>query len=1800
MVHAVERTNKMRKAFRFTLLSLTCFLLSIFSSFAQAKDYYTIAIAPAYAPYTLVTPQGKPAGLTVDLWKLWAETEGVELEFRVLDWPDTLKAVADGTVDIHSGMFHNAEREKIFDFSSPLTHIPSAFYTLYDNPSVHSPDSVTGKKVGVIGGTFQEGYLKEKAQEITVVPFLDVKNTTQALINGNVDAVFLETPAMVAELVSTGYSGLVKTEPTPFMTNHLLGGVRKGNAALLARIERGLANMDIDKAVEIEKRWLSNRMDRYFEQQSDGVRLSKEENEWLETHGKLHVGVTTFINPVDIITPDGEYTGLNADLLAEVAKNLGIQILPDRYDSWPEMIEDALAGKIDAVMNVSKTPDRETHLNFTRPYAYDPIVTITRQNHEPVADWSLLEGQRVTALENSAMYDDVASTLGPDNVIAVKSDLEGLIDVRDGRADAHITGLILYRNARDEENFSSLRIAGSKNVEGGALRIGAHKQAPSLARILQKGIDAIPQKRMREIRSKWLLVEEPLPSSTALRFLNDEEKAWLKSQKKIRVHNEMEWAPFNFYDQGKAQGYSIDIMNLLAKKLDLEVEYISGPTWGRFLDMIQSKNIDVMLNIVQTPKREEFIHFTAPYIEVNPALVINDKYKNIRDLNDLDGRTLCLPTGFYYREIIEKNYPKINLIYKSNTPLCLQAVSIGEADAVIENSSVLNHIMRKTVVNNVKNVGILGDPDLVEIERIGVRKDWPILRDILDKALATTTETELAPIRKRWFGDIGTDLNELGLTQKEAAWLRRNSILRLGIDRAWAPFEFLDDDGKFSGISSDFVREIETRLNISMRPEKGLSWNQVLESIANKDLDVIAMATPSEERRKKMLFTKPYVSFPAVLATRTDGPFISGLQDLGGRKLAVVESYVTHEYIKKNFPDIELVLIEDLAEALEYVREGKAFATMGNLAAITYLMDLKQIHDVKIAAPTDLTFNLSMAVRQDWPELVEILNKALSSLTEEEKTTIKNRWVAVSYEFGLDYKTILLWAVPITLALGTIIVFIIIWNRKLGAEVAERQKAELRVREREAWFKSLLESMPDATIIADQQGFIQLINRQTEEIFGYDREELIGHSVDILVPELHRPNHAGYRAAYAETPRLRQMGSGSELFAQHKNGSTFPVEISLSPIQSSEGLHIAASVRDITQRRINERKLEFTQNAVDHAADPIFWVKPEDGSLEYVNEAASKVLSYSREDLLEMAVPDIDVHFNLEKLKQLVEKVKVEKFALFESELTDRNGLLIDVEITIYPAEYQGHTLLIANVKDITERKKAEAALKEQEERTRLLIESVGEGIIGVDKLGHVSFINTVACQTLGYEKDELVGQKVHGIIHHTRPDGSHYPVESCPMWEAYTFGNASRIDDEVLWRKDGTPVDVEYHATPLQKNDEVIGAVIAFRDVSEMVKLTRNFVSLLENSTDYIYFKNKEHRYDTVSNSFAQLLGYKNRQAMVGKNSFDVYENQLAEKITADEMPLLLGEEDTFERIQEFPRPDGTMGWADMRKYPLKDRTGNVVGLIANVRDITSRIESEQKLEDAFNVIEDSINYASRIQRSVLPLPGIIESLFKEHFVIWEPRDTVGGDIYWCQPWGQGFMVALADCTGHGVPGAFMTLIANGALEIALNNTEAGDCATLISNMNIRIKTVLSQDRSETLSDDGLEIGVCYITPELDKIHFAGARMSLMILENGEITELKGDKSSIGYKAVTYDAAFTNHVLEALDKQFYLLSDGIPDQPGGPKRRGFGKKRFKNILTQKDNTSLIEQRDILYDEFKRYQGEEARRDDVSVIGFSL
>jgi len=275
--------------------------------------------------------------------------------------------------------------------------------------------------------------------------------------------------------------------------------------------------------------------------------------------------------------------------------------------------------------------------------------------------------------------------------------------------------------------------------------------------------------------------------------------------------------------------------------------------------------------------------------------------------------------------------------------------------------------------------------------------------------------------------------------------------------------------------------------------------------------------------------------------------------------------------------------------------------------------------------------------------------------------------------------------------------------------------------------------------------------------------------------------------------------------------------------------------------------------------------------------------------------------------------------------------------------------------------------------------------------------------------------------------------------------------------------------------------------------------------------------------------------------------------------------------------------------------------GIVTIFNEITDRKRAEEALRQAHGLITESIDYASRIQRSVLPAEAVLETKLADHFVIWEPKDIVGGDMFWHRQCEGGDLIIVADCTGHGVPGAFMTMIATGALDHALIEIPNGFPSAVLQRMNQLIQGVLGQDKNVGESDDGLELGICHIDRVSGELMFAGARFFLWQVLDSEITEFKGDKKGIGYRFVDSATPFTTQTIDLKPgMSFYMASDGVIDQIGGPKRRAFGKKRLRQLILDNRDHPMAEQAKRIYRGYSDYQGDEERRDDVTLIGFKV
>ncbi len=266
---------------------------------------------------------------------------------------------------------------------------------------------------------------------------------------------------------------------------------------------------------------------------------------------------------------------------------------------------------------------------------------------------------------------------------------------------------------------------------------------------------------------------------------------------------------------------------------------------------------------------------------------------------------------------------------------------------------------------------------------------------------------------------------------------------------------------------------------------------------------------------------------------------------------------------------------------------------------------------------------------------------------------------------------------------------------------------------------------------------------------------------------------------------------------------------------------------------------------------------------------------------------------------------------------------------------------------------------------------------------------------------------------------------------------------------------------------------------------------------------------------------------------------------------------------------------------------------------------ERTLELNQALKKIMASIRYAERIQRALLPPPGDVKTYLPGSFFLWMPRDIVGGDIYFTERFEDGIIVAVIDCTGHGVPGAFMSMIASSFIRritVALN---CHDPAEILRQLSHVVRTSLQQDRKDAPSDDGLDAAVCFIetragNPIPRRLIFAGARLPLFYVHNREMTVIKEDRQSIGYKRSNPDFEFTNHTIPIEGgMSFYMSTDGFWDQLGKNNRR-FGKQQFTDLLTEISDLPFEIRQERLAETFHAHKGEMPRQDDVTVVGFGF
>ncbi len=311
-----------------------------------------------------------------------------------------------------------------------------------------------------------------------------------------------------------------------------------------------------------------------------------------------------------------------------------------------------------------------------------------------------------------------------------------------------------------------------------------------------------------------------------------------------------------------------------------------------------------------------------------------------------------------------------------------------------------------------------------------------------------------------------------------------------------------------------------------------------------------------------------------------------------------------------------------------------------------------------------------------------------------------------------------------------------------------------------------------------------------------------------------------------------------------------------------------------------------------------------------------------------------------------------------------------------------------------------------------------------------------------------------------------------------------------------------------------------------------------------------------------------------------------------------------------------GIIKWLEVSILLKKDEDAQPVGFFGICRDITERkkkekAEREMEIEkEANQKIMSSIRYAKMIQTSILPDMEVMKQTIDDFFIIWRPKDIVSGDFYFFEKLDDGFIISISDCTGHGVPGGFMTMIADSGFKRIIANEEDLNPGSILKHLNLIIKTTLGKPLLPQKSigrtrwagaDDGLDASLVRVDMKNKKLLFAGANSPVFILNKDGCTIIRGDRQSIGFRKSDPDFEFTTHSLELdPDTSYYIFSDGFLDQIGGPKHKMFGRKKLAAILVKIWQLPFEEQKQVIETEFNEHCKDVEIKDDITFFGFRV
>lgn len=604
--------------------------------------------------------------------------------------------------------------------------------------------------------------------------------------------------------------------------------------------------------------------------------------------------------------------------------------------------------------------------------------------------------------------------------------------------------------------------------------------------------------------------------------LDEADWGWLREHRTLSLGvSAPDYAPFDLSNnKDELEGITADYAALIAQLLNIAIEVRRYDTRDEVIEALKSGAVD-------------FVGSANGYEAADPQLVLSRSYANDQPTlvtragdshalsADLAGKRVAMLYHYMQPDAVQAFYPDAHLLLFGSTFEAIGAVAFGQADVYLGDAISARYLINKNHLNNVR----MADFSALEVNPFGFAfvKDNVRLLNIINAALAAVPVNQQMEILRRWSagGSGFLEADRLRLSDSEQRWLEKHPRVKVAAVDKFVPLSFSNEQGQFEGLSAEVLSRISLRTGLRFDVEQGSSLPRQIDEVSSGRVDMLASVIPSIERSEKIRFTRPYLSNPYVLVVAADNDRLITLEDMPGKRLALINGNNLIMEITRDYPGIGFVDVENPEQALDLVAKGSVDATVVPLISARYMIARLYRGRLRITStvgrePARITFG----VNRSQLELYSILDKALLSISPEEMDELTNHWrseIIIEDSYWARHRNVIIQGFGLAALLLLVTLGWVFYLRNL---IRKRAQAERALSDQMRFMSVLIDGTPHPIYVRDRQGRLMACNNAYLDVFGFKLEDVIGKTV----VETDTGNPPQAQSFHADYLRLMEQG----------------------------------------------------------------------------------------------------------------------------------------------------------------------------------------------------------------------------------------------------------------------------------------------------------------------------------------------------------------------------------------------------------------------------------------------------------------------------------------------------------------------------------------------------------------------------------------------------------------------------------------------------------------------------------------------------